>query len=525
MSRKKRKNGGRHSNDSTVLKQRGKKKKVEAEVTLCMDALKRRRDVGNEDLTPTKKKKKKKDRDLESAAMGRSPLGDSIIASSAKKKQKNKDPLPLPCKFKSSESLISEQDPRFKAICEQSYPGFHVESIRKSNIHKRVGQALQKLTENGYFHYDIVAYGNKVNSTRVQRVLVGAPGMTYLYQKLRLFALPWTDKSICGGALIPINELNEMLKEKSKSKLKEKRALGGHVAQSAGVGDYSFNLTLINAALVNHRSQRETIPVQNILDFKDDSRFNNHGEKLAVNWHKDSTLEPFSTIAVHHHTPDHLNSDWGIAMCCERENIAPPVVKHLQDGDAYFMLGNFNHHHLHAVCAGTTARYASTHRVAVTKKATFIWIESECKRVKAGKGENPDAERARVLGELTTVLEFDWLRQFYVQGSVHAEQHKSWWTPRIKELETIWESLEAEMNDIVTLLLCQEPCQANARFFKIVIYILKDKLEQRKDWSRRIQDSQYRRLPPPFRPIDLPKPCWTQVQLEGIIQRLEKKTL
>ena len=39
------------------------------------------------------------------------------------------------------------------------------------------------------------------------------------------------------------------------------------------------------------------------------------------------------------------------------------------------------------------------------------------------------------------VLEFEWLRQWYVQGKAHRDAH-DWWLPKISQLEQLWLALE-----------------------------------------------------------------------------------
>ena len=136
----------------------------------------------------------------------------------------------------------------------------------------------------------------------------------------------------------------------------------------------------------------------------------------AVSWHADSSLEPFSSIAVLNLSlPDaraagkggggaKKNKErrlggkggkggggkggggvpWRIAMKCvgagheptaEGARGTPALAVPLQGGDVYYMLDDFNHHHHHAVLAGSCGRISSTHRVAVTATDTWqhIW--------------------------------------------------------------------------------------------------------------------------------------------------------
>ena len=37
-------------------------------------------------------------------------------------------------------------------------------------------------------------------------------------------------------------------------------------------------------------------------------------------------------------------------------------------------------------------------------------------------------------GQVHIELEFEWLRMFWLQGELHAEQHKGFWAPAIEAL-------------------------------------------------------------------------------------------
>lgn len=172
----------------------------------------------------------------------------------------------------------------------------------------------------------------------------------------------------------------------------------------AGVGRCDFNLTLINASFsqeitAKHSAQPNIPFVHSTLDLptkpnngsvkndtkrKTDSVSSSPPQNpvrteqkglarkvdIAVNWHKDSTLEDFSTIGVYHHTPESATDVWEIALkgneTVSANESYPALSVKLQDEDCYFMLGNFNHQHYHAVIAGKTLRYGSTHRWGFT---------------------------------------------------------------------------------------------------------------------------------------------------------------
>lgn len=183
----------------------------------------------------------------------------------------------------------------------------------------------------------------------------------------------------------------------------------------AGIGRCDFNLTLINAS--NVEAAASSLPNQRHVPLMK----TDFADNVAVNWHRDSTLEPFSTIAVYNHTPSDLGDSWRIAMGPYDGNCAPKLSVGLEDNDCYFMLGNFNHHHVHAVLAAKSTRFASTHRVALETNATYQHILSKANEaVKRATGlASFEASAIRTVGETLNAIEFDWIRQFYVQGSVH----------------------------------------------------------------------------------------------------------
>ena len=83
--------------------------------------------------------------------------------------------------------------------------------------------------------------------------------------------------------------------------------------------------------------------------------------------------------------------------------------------------------------AGTTHRYASTHRVCRTDGHTFQSIKSRC--VSALQGTDKQYAAVKIRSEQLTLneVEFEWLRQFYVQGQKHLDFH-AWWRDAMRVL-------------------------------------------------------------------------------------------
>ena len=93
--------------------------------------------------------------------------------------------------------------------------------------------------------------------------------------------------------------------------------------------------------------------------------------------------------------------------------------------------------------AGSCGRYSSTHRVAVTATDTFDYIDKRCNAVLAtpvpvygasGAAGVLQAAALREAEEAHSELEFEWLRQWGVQGAAHASTHGAYWAPRMRAL-------------------------------------------------------------------------------------------
>ena len=268
------------------------------------------------------------------------------------------------------------------------------------------------------YSYDIIqplGLGTALAKTKVTRCLVGEPGATYKYLGLRMFATPWTEKT---------KKVNDSLKRRSLT-------LG---AKSA-----DFTVALVN----------KMEPPQD----DDESSFKkkkNNGH--AVSWHADSCLENGSTIGVYCWNRPVSNPAWKLLVRVRNDSEGPrrggekksedsssvkPLSISLDDEHlTYFMLDDFNHHHQHAVASGRGAtRYSSTHRVARKEGHTAAWI------LKLGR-EALAKPNWRCVPAALDIIEFEWLRQWYVQGSGHAKKLAAAWAETIDNLAKLWMDLE-----------------------------------------------------------------------------------
>lgn len=150
-------------------------------------------------------------------------------------------------------SYLTPSSSEYAECLRHSYRGFHVDqpSILEASFHDDVTDALDALVDAGYFHHDVLAAGKIVSPTFVQRTLVGERGMTYHYQKLRIFAHPWGDAETSEGSpLRVVRRLNEALRGRSRQLLCD----SPDPRVGAGVtGSCNFNVTLINLMEPAHK--------------------------------------------------------------------------------------------------------------------------------------------------------------------------------------------------------------------------------------------------------------------------------
>ncbi|CAM9870026.1 unnamed protein product, partial [Choristocarpus tenellus] len=135
---------------------------------------------------------------------------------------------------------------------------------------------------------------------------------------------------------------------------------------------------------------------------------------------------------------------------------APPVAVSLPSRSSYFLLDDFNHHHQHAVLAGDSHRqvmtreWASTHRVLKGEGHTLDFIVRRCNTVlKDAHRRTLKQWRAEQL--VLTELEFEWIRQFYIQGRTHYDLHL-WWHKPLSDLIGFWVRLEVKTHAVLAAL-------------------------------------------------------------------------
>jgi len=399
----------------------------------------------------------------------------------------------------SSSSYLTPQDGvYFQKHLQDHYKGFvHLTVDRlQHDFHQHAKNALERLRDAQYYQYDIVMAGGKHSSrTFVKRTLVGNPGITYKYLGLRLFAHAWSGPG-ATSLLKSIGDMNE-----SMIKMTEKFPDNGRC---------DYNLTLINYMEPKIHTK---------VGFKDEADYNMG--KVSVSWHADSSLESGSSIGVYHCLPTQRNTkwDWKIALRNNDSTTIKPVVVNTKDGDAYFLLKNFNETHQHCVLAGSqTNRISSTHRVAVTLEDTYDYI---LKRVKIARKrfrlqteaiqslQSPvsglDAKVIRYCCRVLTEVETEWIAQYWLQGAQHDKMHL-WWQRPMKTLEAYWCALEVYTCRLYNYLCSYESIRTindtiPIDVIKVLIIELKIRQSFREQWDERRADKIYpRRISLNYRP-------------------------
>jgi alpha-ketoglutarate-dependent dioxygenase FTO len=439
------------------------------------------------------------------------------------------------------------QDPSlFRALMEHQYVGFVVDKAEQlvDFKHTTYQQSLYDLEQ--FYRYDFTqphGLNTPIARTFVTRTCVGVEGSTYKYLGLRMFAHPWEGDALSEYSPAHQASLRQVLQLNRAMVQRGNEHSASAIVSTARGGSSQFNLTLINRM----RPLGSPDELEAERGLKKEACFD--ADFCSVSWHADSTLEAFSTIGVYQaiktkHYPHSISTarPWKIATRIAldaegpsegrarrmKHNLdcnAPPLTVDLPNsGMAYFMLGAYNHHHQHAVLAGETERWASTHRVCKMEGHSFpgVLARAKCMLKIEKRGLKEWANSTRMLDE----VEFEWLRQWYIQGPKHAELHKPYWADAIKELTDVWVKLEekeqqklAVLRDATTAVESKlhkngsppprkqrksaalvAKCGGSA-LFNVVLSGVRHRKIKRNGWAAREKDSIWKRVPREFRPI------------------------
>lgn len=337
-----------------------------------------------------------------------------------------------------SNYFVTSSHSRFAEVVDGPYKGFQLEVTGQypQSFSERYQKALIALDDFGLYQFDMTqpaGLGTKVARTFVSRCLVGDAGMTYKYLGLRMFAYPWNEGATgATAATVEVGALNDVIRARA-------HALNLQSGKTE-FGTSNFNLTLINRCYPTEVSAR-TFPLKKEPLFGRDL--------CSVSWHADSSLDHYSTIAVFHfeqngtedgRQPRREEDSWRVALKVQVNaegpqqgrlqepqpvELQPPIALSLPSECIYYMLDDFNHHHQHAVLAGNTHRFASTHRVSRVEGHSYGYISQKVVQLLSDKLKADSASIRRTV-LLAEEVESEWLRQFYIQGERFFRLH-SWW--------------------------------------------------------------------------------------------------
>jgi mRNA N6-methyladenine demethylase len=445
---------------------------------------------------PRKKKKKKKKNKLQ-----RSNQHSSVPPQRVLTRTLTKPPPPFRVAVSDSMKYLVPSDPQFRQLNSQCYRGlvFDPPAAVPDELHDNVADALETMRRAELFHRDVVATGRSVSATFVERTLIGNPGMTYFYQRLRIFAHSWDDTHCSPSSpLRVVRQLNDHMKVLTKRHAAKDRT------QVKGSSD--FNITLINYMQSQEIANESSVPL------REEDKFG-LGE-ASVSWHADSSLQDFSSIAVYHQTGSSDGTSWSVASRVIGDDVTPAIKVALKDRQTYYMLNDFNHHHHHSVLAGNTWRYSSTHRVAVTSKDTFDFAWKTCQEgneaysnilesIQKTSKNGIDPVAMRKGAEAHLVIEFDWLRMYVIQGKKHADSHSAYWQPAMDQLWEAWAEYEKAL-PIITDYLIHSGNAANPRSKRMFVWLLDELVEKRREMKKRCRSPAYFALPEDERPMPLP---------------------
>lgn len=357
-------------------------------------------------------------------------------------------PLPFPSHFpRPTEDFLREEDPykeSFQSALTTAYEGFVIDETVRNEA--TVQENLQGLLDRKVFRRDVTqpfGLGTKCAKTYVTRCLLGEPGTTYKYLGLRMFAHPWETSEI--------NLLGLELTQRTQEHLKQLNTVRRKRGAPPTRGRAGFDICLINR-------------MEATSDLKTEPSLGT--SSMSVSWHADSSLEHYSSIAVYQtliptpiithksHKKDkptkgNNKGKWSVALRVAHNSEGPqasrrgtdidssivketpPIAVTLPSGSAYYLLDDFNHHHQHTVltdgdAASAGVRFSCTYRL-LRDSHNVAHMISRC-RTACSNFHKKGSKLWRSEQLLLTELESEWIRQFYIQGSLH---HDLLWKVRL----------------------------------------------------------------------------------------------
>lgn len=410
-------------------------------------------------------------------------------------------------------------------------------------LHKEVQQAFLTLHKHGCLFRDLVRIQGKDLLTPVSRILIGNPGCTYKYLNTRLFTVPWPMKgsdakyneaeiAVACQTFLKLNsylqvetiQALEELAAKEKANIDAVPVCIGPDFPRVGMGssfDGHDEIDMKNRAAYN-------VTLLNFMDpqkmpyLKEEPYFGMG--KMAVSWHHDENLVDRSAVAVYSYScegPEEESEDdpqlegrdpdiWHVGFKISWDIETPGLAIPLHQGDCYFMLDDLNATHQHCVLAGLPPRFSSTHRVAECSTGTLEYILQRCQvalqnvREEADNGEISLKSLESVVlkqgEEIHNEVEFEWLRQFWFQGSRY-KKCTDWWCQPMSQLEEMWRKMEWLTSAVLREVRREGvPMEQKNEMLTSILASITTRQNLRREWHARCQSRIARTLPADQKP-------------------------
>ncbi|XP_019587929.2 alpha-ketoglutarate-dependent dioxygenase FTO isoform X4 [Rhinolophus sinicus] len=409
-------------------------------------------------------------------------------------------------------------------------------------LHKEVQAAFLALHKHGVLFRDLVRVQGKDVLTPVSRILIGNPGCTYKYLNTRLFAVPWPMKGSntryseaeIAAACQTFLKLNDYLQvetiqaweelvAKDKGSIDAVPLCIGPDFPRVGMGSFDGqdevdikNRSAYNVTLLNFMDPQK-------MPYLKEEPYFGMG-KMAVSWHHDENLVERSAVAVYSYSfegPEEENEEdpqlegrdpdiWHVGFKISWDIETPGLAIPLHQGDCYFMLDDLNATHQHCVLAGLPPRFSSTHRVAECSTGTLDYILQRCQVALQNVREEADSGDVSLKSlepavlkqgeEIHNEVEFEWLRQFWFQGSRY-RKCTDWWCQPMTQLEELWKKMESATNAVLHEVRREGvPVEQRNETLTAILASLTTRQNLRKEWRARCQSRIARTLPADQKP-------------------------
>ncbi|XP_014383918.1 PREDICTED: alpha-ketoglutarate-dependent dioxygenase FTO isoform X1 [Myotis brandtii] len=401
-------------------------------------------------------------------------------------------------------------------------------------LHREVQASFATLHKHGCLARDLVRVQGKDVLTPVARLLVGNPGCTYKYLNTRLFAVPWPvrgsnvtyHEAEVAAACQTLLSLNSYLQLETVQAWEElvakERANIDEVPVCIGP---DFGLGIFDGPDEADIRSRSAYNVT-LLNFMDPQKMPYLKEepyfgmgKMAVSWHHDENLVDRSAVAVYSHScegPEEESDEdsplegrdpdtWHVGFKISWDIETPGLAIPLHQGDCYFMLDDLNATHQHCVLAGLPPRFSSTHRVAECSTGTLDYILQRCQLALQNVGDVTDSGGVSLKSlepavlkqgeEIHNEVEFEWLRQFWFQGS-RPRKCTDWWCQPMAQLEEMWRKMEGVTNGVLHEVRREGvPVGQRNAMVTAILASLTTRQTLRREWHARCQSRIARTLP------------------------------